>query len=192
MASLSLPLHRISIIKFPFVCHTLPLELFQYECDNNDADPLAMTCRRCMQQRMTPKTNTLGSRLMCDAAERLPLEALVTCLRDLCSIHNRAWMVHKRFFYLLFRSLHAFILMPFAVVFPNVFVLLFISIHIFPSLFYAWLFHSLNNSVQTRKLFMCECSFHHAFLSYDSNFCSSFVSLHTLRNIQERFPFPFW
>lgn len=53
-------------------------------------------CRRCTP-RTTPKTSTVGRRPRRAVVERRPSAAPATCLRDLCSIHSRAWMVHKRF-----------------------------------------------------------------------------------------------
>lgn len=63
--------------------------------DNNKTDPLVTTCHRCMR-KTTPRTNSLDSPPMCDVVERLQSGAPDTCLKDLCSIHSRAWMVHRR------------------------------------------------------------------------------------------------
>lgn len=52
-------------------------------------------CRRCMV-RTIRKMNTRGSRLILVVAGRQQSEAPDTCLKDSCSIHSRAWMVHKR------------------------------------------------------------------------------------------------
>lgn len=53
-------------------------------------------CRRCMLRTTRRRTSTLDSPVIRDVVGRLQSEVPDTCLKDLCSIHSRAWMVHKR------------------------------------------------------------------------------------------------
>lgn len=54
--------------------------------------------------KTTLRTNTLDSLQMFAVAEHQLSGVLDTCLRDLCSIHNQVWMVHKNLLALFIRK----------------------------------------------------------------------------------------
>ena len=135
-----------------------------------NADPLATMCRRCTA-RTTPRTNTRDNRTILVVVEHPQSEAPDTCLKDLCSIHSRAWMVHKRIYYLLACLL--FSLWNAAVVFHNLIVIIFLAFILCLIIF------CLNNVLQN---YSCvNVVFHHFFASLDLDF--SFVYSCAIHNL---------